>query len=158
MTGGSSVVPGSCSDPRVVTTMPSRCPLSLPRLVPLEKMQVLTVLLASAGVCLGLLVAPAEGTDLAQPAAQPAAPRRQKRDWIWNQMHIDEEKNTSLPHYVGKVRLRPPSRSGISVDSGGKGGGRYCGGCRGGDDGCEGEWWQSWERRERRWRWSRSPR
>uniref|UniRef100_A0ABI7W3Y8 Cadherin-5 n=1 Tax=Felis catus TaxID=9685 RepID=A0ABI7W3Y8_FELCA len=67
-------------------------------------MQVLTVLLASAGVCLGLLVAPAEGTDLAQPAAQPAAPRRQKRDWIWNQMHIDEEKNTSLPHYVGKIK------------------------------------------------------
>lgn len=27
-------------------------------------------------------------------------------------MHIDEEKNTSLPHYVGKVRLGPWSRRG----------------------------------------------
>lgn len=61
----------------------------------------LTVLLASAGMCLGLLAATSEGANHAQPAAH----RRQKRDWIWNQMHIDEEKNTSLPHYVGKVRL-----------------------------------------------------
>lgn len=29
--------------------------------------------------------------------------KRQKRDWIWNQMHIKEEIDTPLPHHVGKV-------------------------------------------------------
>ncbi|KAF3817777.1 hypothetical protein GH733_013064 [Mirounga leonina] len=68
-------------------------------------MQVLLLLLASAGTCLGLLVATAAATSPAQPDSPGLLPthRRQKRDWIWNQMHIDEEKNTSLPHYVGKV-------------------------------------------------------
>lgn len=77
-------------------------------------MQVLVLLLASVGTCLGLLVAAAAGTTPARPDPPSVLPihRRQKRDWIWNQMHIDEEKNTSLPHYVGKVRLRPQSRRG----------------------------------------------
>ncbi|XP_041253316.1 cadherin-5 isoform X2 [Onychostruthus taczanowskii] len=29
--------------------------------------------------------------------------KRQKRDWIWNQMHIKEEIDTPLPHHVGKI-------------------------------------------------------
>lgn len=32
-----------------------------------------------------------------------ASHKRQKRDWIWNQMHIKEEIDTPLPHHVGKV-------------------------------------------------------
>uniref|UniRef100_A0A452QR89 Cadherin-5 n=1 Tax=Ursus americanus TaxID=9643 RepID=A0A452QR89_URSAM len=69
-------------------------------------MQVLVLLLASVGTCLGLLVAAAAGTTPARPDPPSVLPihRRQKRDWIWNQMHIDEEKNTSLPHYVGKIK------------------------------------------------------
>nr|XP_045746953.1 cadherin-5 [Mirounga angustirostris] len=69
-------------------------------------MQVLLLLIASAGTCLGLLVATAAATSPARPDSPGLLPthRRQKRDWIWNQMHIDEEKNTSLPHYVGKIK------------------------------------------------------
>lgn len=66
----------------------------------------LLMLLAAVGTCLGLLVATATGANPAQldtPSMLPTL-RRQKRDWIWNQMHIDEEKNTSLPHYVGKIK------------------------------------------------------
>ncbi|NXS11435.1 CADH5 protein, partial [Neodrepanis coruscans] len=29
--------------------------------------------------------------------------KRQKRDWIWNQMHIKEEIDAPLPHHVGKI-------------------------------------------------------
>lgn len=68
----------------------------------------LLLLLSAVGTCPDLLVATAVSADPAQldtPSMLPAL-RRQKRDWIWNQMHIDEEKNTSLPHYVGKVRLK----------------------------------------------------
>lgn len=85
-----------------------------PQLGASQKMQVLVLLLASVGTCLGLLVAAAAGTTPARPDPPSVQPihQRQKRDWIWNQMHIDEEKNTSLPHYVGKVRLRPQSRRG----------------------------------------------
>lgn len=77
------------------------------------------ILLATAGTCLGLLTAAAASTDPAQLDSPGMLPthRRQKRDWIWNQMHIDEEKNTSLPHYVGKVRLRP--RAGEALVAGG---------------------------------------
>lgn len=75
----------------------------------------LMMLLAAVGTCPGLLVAAAAGVNSAQldtPGMLPTH-RRQKRDWIWNQMHIDEEKNSSLPHYVGKVRLRPQDRRGL---------------------------------------------
>ena len=77
-------------------------------------MQVLVVLLAAGGTCLGLLAAAAAAINPGRPNTPSSLPihRRQKRDWIWNQMHIDEEKNGSLPHYVGKVRLRPQSRRG----------------------------------------------
>ncbi|XP_062967703.1 cadherin-5 [Cynocephalus volans] len=67
------------------------------------------MLVAVLGACLGSLVAAAAataGTNPAQldtPSMLPTL-RRQKRDWIWNQMHIDEERNTSLPHYVGKIK------------------------------------------------------
>lgn len=67
------------------------------------------MLLATVGTCLGLLMVAATATNPAQldnPGRLPTH-QRQKRHWIWNQMHIEEEKNTSLPHHVGKVRLRP---------------------------------------------------
>ncbi|KAM6409303.1 cadherin-5 [Rhynochetos jubatus] len=32
-----------------------------------------------------------------------ASHKRLKRDWIWNQMHIQEEIDTPLPHHVGKI-------------------------------------------------------
>uniref|UniRef100_A0A8C4PM95 Cadherin-5 n=3 Tax=Equus asinus TaxID=9793 RepID=A0A8C4PM95_EQUAS len=76
------------------------------RSVPPRKMQMLMMLLAAVGTCPGLLVAAAAGVNSAQldtPGMLPTH-RRQKRDWIWNQMHIDEEKNSSLPHYVGKIK------------------------------------------------------
>ncbi|EPY84238.1 cadherin-5 precursor [Camelus ferus] len=69
-------------------------------------MQVPGMLLTVAGACLGLLVAAAAAGNPAQPDTPSSLPvhRRQKRDWIWNQMHIDEEKNDVLPHYVGKIK------------------------------------------------------
>uniref|UniRef100_A0A8D2DBX0 Cadherin-5 n=1 Tax=Sciurus vulgaris TaxID=55149 RepID=A0A8D2DBX0_SCIVU len=70
-------------------------------------MQTLTMLVAALGAYLGLLVAAAVAdSDPTQPDTPGMLPihRRQKRDWIWNQMHIDEEKNTSLPHHVGKIK------------------------------------------------------
>lgn len=76
-------------------------------------MQVFVMLLAAGGTCLGLLAAAAVKPDQPNPPSSLPIHRRQKRDWIWNQMHIDEEKNGSLPHYVGKVRLRPQSGRGV---------------------------------------------
>ncbi|PNJ61064.1 CDH5 isoform 3 [Pongo abelii] len=72
-------------------------------------MQRLMMLLATSGACLGLLAAAAVAAAGANPAQRDIhsllpTHRRQKRDWIWNQMHIDEEKNTSLPHHVGKIK------------------------------------------------------
>ncbi|XP_051702818.1 cadherin-5 isoform X1 [Oryctolagus cuniculus] len=71
-------------------------------------MQRPSMLVTALGACLGLLVAViaaagANPSELDTPSLLPAH-RRQKRDWIWNQMHIDEEKNTSLPHHVGKIK------------------------------------------------------
>lgn len=70
-------------------------------------MQRLTELATALGTFLGLLaVAAMAGPNFPQidtPNMLPAH-HRQKRDWIWNQMHIDEEKNESLPHYVGKIK------------------------------------------------------
>lgn len=59
------------------------------------------------GTFLGLLaVAVMAGPNVPQRDTPNMLPvhHRQKRDWIWNQMHIDEEKNESLPHYVGKIK------------------------------------------------------
>uniref|UniRef100_A0A2K6DVD4 Cadherin-5 n=1 Tax=Macaca nemestrina TaxID=9545 RepID=A0A2K6DVD4_MACNE len=73
-------------------------------------MQRLMMLVATSGACLGLLAAAAAAAAAGANPAQRDTPsllpthRRQKRDWIWNQMHIDEEKNTSLPHHVGKIK------------------------------------------------------
>lgn len=70
-------------------------------------MQRLTELAAALGTFLGLLAAAAmAGPNLPQLDTHHRLPvlQRQKRDWIWNQMHIDEEKNMSLPHYVGKIK------------------------------------------------------
>lgn len=56
------------------------------------------------GTYMGLLVAAAVAArDPTQPDTL-STHRRQKRDWIWNQMHVDEEKNNSLPYYVGKLK------------------------------------------------------
>ncbi|KAF6287713.1 cadherin 5 [Rhinolophus ferrumequinum] len=69
-------------------------------------MYVLPMLLAAMGTCLCLLVATATSAHVAQldtPSMLPTL-RRHKRDWIWNQMHIDEERNAPLPHYVGKIK------------------------------------------------------
>lgn len=71
-------------------------------------MQRLTELAAALATFLGLLAAATmAGPNLPQLDTPNRLPvlQRQKRDWIWNQMHIDEEKNISLPHYVGKVSL-----------------------------------------------------
>lgn len=79
-------------------------------------MQALVMLLAmGATYYLGLLAAAAAATNPGRPDSPGSLPthRRQKRDWIWNQMHIDEERNDSLPHYVGKVSLRPWSKRGL---------------------------------------------
>ncbi|XP_028907691.1 cadherin-5 [Ornithorhynchus anatinus] len=38
-----------------------------------------------------------------QRVERAPAPRRLKREWIWNQLHIMEEINTPLPHHVGKI-------------------------------------------------------
>lgn len=70
-------------------------------------MQRLAELAAALGTFLGLLAAAAmAGPNHPQIDTLNMLPvhHRQKRDWIWNQMHIDEEKNTSLPHYVGKIK------------------------------------------------------
>ncbi|XP_008048850.1 cadherin-5 [Carlito syrichta] len=72
-------------------------------------MQRLMMLVATLGACLGLLAAAAVAAAGAHPVQQDTPSllpthQRQKRDWIWNQMHIDEEKNASLPHYVGKIK------------------------------------------------------
>ncbi|XP_055477557.1 cadherin-5 [Psammomys obesus] len=70
-------------------------------------MQRLTELATALGTFLGLLaVAAMAGPNHPQIDTFNMLPahHRQKRDWIWNQMHIDEEKNTSLPHYVGKIK------------------------------------------------------
>lgn len=82
-------------------------PLLSPQICIAQKMQLLPLLLMAGGSCLSLLVAVTAGGSPAHPESPGLEPthRRQKRDWIWNQMHIDEEKNTSLPHYVGKVSL-----------------------------------------------------
>ena len=71
-------------------------------------MRRLTELATALGTFLGLLaVAVMAGPNVPQRDTHNMLPvhHRQKRDWIWNQMHIDEEKNESLPHYVGKVSL-----------------------------------------------------
>ncbi|XP_035867850.1 cadherin-5 isoform X2 [Phyllostomus discolor] len=83
------------------------------------------ILLAAVGACLGLLTAAAASADPAQLDSPSMLPthRRQKRDWIWNQMHIDEEKNTSLPHYVGKIKSSVNSKNAkylLRGDSAGK--------------------------------------
>nr|XP_019835724.1 PREDICTED: cadherin-5 [Bos indicus]XP_019835725.1 PREDICTED: cadherin-5 [Bos indicus] len=70
-------------------------------------MQALVMLLATgATYYLGLLAAAAAAINPGRPNTPGSLPahRRQKRDWIWNQMHIDEERNDSLPHYVGKIK------------------------------------------------------
>ncbi|XP_004460971.2 cadherin-5 [Dasypus novemcinctus] len=72
-------------------------------------------MLKMLGACVGLMAAVtavtvANAAQLDTPSGLPAH-QRQKRDWIWNQMHIDEEKNTSLPHYVGKIKSSVNSKN-----------------------------------------------
>ncbi|NXS26106.1 CADH5 protein, partial [Pomatostomus ruficeps] len=55
-----------------------------------------------------LLLAPAAAEGGGRESAQSLCSsdvghKRQKRDWIWNQMHIKEEIDTPLPHHVGKI-------------------------------------------------------
>ncbi|ELW56766.1 Cadherin-5 [Tupaia chinensis] len=74
------------------------------------------MLVATLGTCLGLLAAAAIAVIGANSAYLDISGMlpihwRQKRDWIWNQMHIDEEKNTSLPHYVGKIKSSVNSKN-----------------------------------------------
>ncbi|XP_037672148.1 cadherin-5 isoform X2 [Choloepus didactylus] len=67
-------------------------------------MQTLMMLVATLGISVCLVATASSHTvQLDSPGRLPAH-QRQKRDWIWNQMHIDEEKNASLPHYVGKIK------------------------------------------------------
>ncbi|XP_023412296.2 cadherin-5 [Loxodonta africana] len=71
-------------------------------------MQTLRLLVTMLGTCLGLLAAAiaATGANPTQLDTRSMLPshRRQKRDWIWNEMHIDEEKTSLLPHHVGKIK------------------------------------------------------
>lgn len=109
----SSVLPQRCSHP---TRPDGVSPLPSDPAFPPGKMQVLVMLLATgATYYLGLLAAAAAAVNPGRPDTPGSLPahRRQKRDWIWNQMHIDEERNDSLPHYVGKVSLGPWSRRGL---------------------------------------------
>ncbi|XP_006863694.1 PREDICTED: cadherin-5 [Chrysochloris asiatica] len=76
------------------------------RICPSGKMQTLRMVFIALGICLGLLATSIGTTDVAQldmPSKLPSH-QRQKRDWIWNQMHIAEEKTAPLPHYVGKIK------------------------------------------------------
>ncbi|KAM8955555.1 cadherin-5 [Lycaon pictus] len=73
-------------------------------------MRALVLLLAVAGTCLVEAAASSNAAPLDAPGVL-LTHRRQKRDWIWNQMHIDEEKNTSLPHYVGKIKSSVNSKN-----------------------------------------------
>ncbi|NWW08688.1 CADH5 protein, partial [Oreocharis arfaki] len=55
-----------------------------------------------------LFLAPAFADRGSQKSAQNlcsnnVSHKRQKRDWIWNQMHIKEEIDTPFPHHVGKI-------------------------------------------------------
>lgn len=55
-----------------------------------------------------LFLAPAFADGRSQKSTQnlcsnDVSHKRQKRDWIWNQLHIQEELDTPLPHHVGKV-------------------------------------------------------
>ncbi|NWV00630.1 CADH5 protein, partial [Upupa epops] len=55
-----------------------------------------------------LLLAPAfadRGSPSTNHSCSPSniSHQRQKRDWIWNQMHIKEEIDAPLPHHVGKI-------------------------------------------------------
>ncbi|EHB07324.1 Cadherin-5 [Heterocephalus glaber] len=77
------------------------------RLVLPRKKQRLTMLTTALGTYMGLLVAASvAGCDPTQldTLSLPCIHRRQKRDWIWNQMHVDEEKTDPLPYYVGKLK------------------------------------------------------
>ncbi|XP_008835942.1 cadherin-5 [Nannospalax galili] len=89
-------------------------------------MQRITTLAATLGTFLGLLAVAAMADpnppQLDTHSMLPAH-RRQKRAWIWNQMHIDEEKNNSLPHYVGKIKSnvnRKNAKYVLQGDSAGK--------------------------------------
>ncbi|XP_004843169.1 cadherin-5 isoform X2 [Heterocephalus glaber] len=65
------------------------------------------MLTTALGTYMGLLVAASvAGCDPTQldTLSLPCIHRRQKRDWIWNQMHVDEEKTDPLPYYVGKLK------------------------------------------------------
>ncbi|XP_044519171.1 cadherin-5 [Gracilinanus agilis] len=66
--------------------------------------QILLILLVTA--CRNVMRASAETEDFSQTSplsrAQDVRPRI-KRDWIWNQMHIQEEMAGTLPHHVGKI-------------------------------------------------------
>ncbi|KAM5133166.1 cadherin-5 isoform 1-T2 [Callospermophilus lateralis] len=89
-------------------------------------MQRLTMLVAALGAYLGLLVTAAvAGSNPTQPDTPGILPilQRQKRAWIWNQMHIEEEKNSSLPHHVGKIKSsvnRKNTKYVLQGDSAGK--------------------------------------
>ncbi|XP_014403280.1 PREDICTED: cadherin-5 [Myotis brandtii] len=115
---GTALEEASCPAPRkpaslwagaLVPRLPTRLlALNHPRgcrSVPPGKMHLPLILLATAGTCLGLLMAAAAGTHPAQldTPSRLLTHQRQKRHWIWNQMHIEEEKNSSLPHHVGKI-------------------------------------------------------
>ncbi|XP_051831043.1 cadherin-5 isoform X1 [Antechinus flavipes] len=66
--------------------------------------QILILFLAAA--CNNVIRAYAEAKtfplELPLSGAQDVRPRF-KRDWIWNQMHIQEEMTGTLPHLVGKI-------------------------------------------------------
>ncbi|XP_074142654.1 cadherin-5 [Sminthopsis crassicaudata] len=66
--------------------------------------QILIIFLAAA--CKSVIRACAEAENFPQElplsGAQDVRPRF-KRAWIWNQMHIQEEMTSKLPHHVGKI-------------------------------------------------------
>ncbi|KAM5262842.1 cadherin-5 [Ctenodactylus gundi] len=77
-------------------------------------MQLFARLAAVLSTYLGLMVAAEVAGYHPSPGDTPSmlhTHQRQKRDWIWNQMHIDEEKNSSLPHLVGRIRSSVNSKN-----------------------------------------------
>ncbi|XP_060644157.2 cadherin-5 [Anolis sagrei] len=42
--------------------------------------------------------------DFSESAAHDNSHRRMRREWVWNNLHIRENLNVTLPHHVGKIK------------------------------------------------------
>ncbi|KAF7242793.1 Cadherin-5 [Varanus komodoensis] len=53
---------------------------------------------------MALALACVHGEDFSRSTSSSNIHKRMKREWIWNNMHIDENLNKSLPHIFGKIK------------------------------------------------------